>query len=341
LVEWMTKNMDLTREQAVECGQKMLIDTKRLHHVTFSHVFEDKKHYYRFQEYEKSNVLNKKKIWTLPPRDASEVLEELNSMIYDLYQKFLSMDDATLDIVTMSKSKEFRKFSLATAELQQLSLQSMNRNGRLAFFLNMYNVLFIHGCTEIGLPTNKFQRYSFFNNVAYEISGHTFCLNDIEHGILRGNSSSPGRITGTKQFSSSNPRQIYVITPKDPRIHFSLNCGAKSCPPLRLYSPEDIDGALKFSAESFIENHVKINLKKKEVTLSKIFKWYRSDFAKTDKDLLKYICQFLDNGSRKDLEQLIKSAKFTIKYEKYEWDSMYNPPQKIELGSDTKQSEKS
>ena len=38
----------------------------------------------------------------------------------------------------------------------------------------------------------------------------------------------------------------------DPRIHFGLNCGAKSCPPIRVYSPTNLDSQLNRAAASFL-----------------------------------------------------------------------------------------
>ena len=57
----------------------------------------------------------------------------------------------------------------------------------MAFFINIYNALVIHGNIERGTPTNTYQRYKFFSTVSYNIGGQNFTLNDIENGILRGN----------------------------------------------------------------------------------------------------------------------------------------------------------
>ena len=61
------------------------------------------------------------------------------------------------------------------------------REDKLAFFINIYNALVIHGNIERGTPTNTYQRYKFFSTVSYNIGGQNFTLNDIENGILRGN----------------------------------------------------------------------------------------------------------------------------------------------------------
>jgi Protein of unknown function, DUF547 len=39
----------------------------------------------------------------------------------------------------------------------------------------------------------------------------------------------------------------------DKRIHFALVCGAKSCPPIRVYTPDELDEGLDAAAAAFCE----------------------------------------------------------------------------------------
>lgn len=47
----------------------------------------------------------------------------------------------------------------------------------------------------------------------------------------------------------------------DPRIHFALVCGAKGCPPIKVYSAANLQNELTFAARSFLESgfHIKYN----------------------------------------------------------------------------------
>lgn len=50
----------------------------------------------------------------------------------------------------------------------------------------------------------------------------------------------------------SSPTKVFVTTVErryrlaecDPRVHFALSCGARSCPPIRAYQPRRIDEEL-------------------------------------------------------------------------------------------------
>lgn len=61
--------------------------------------------------------------------------------------------------------------------------------------------------------------------MCYNIGGRVYSLDDLEHGLLRGNKPHPS--TGKTAFHQGDPRLQFVISELDPRIHFALVCGAK------------------------------------------------------------------------------------------------------------------
>jgi len=108
----------------------------------------------------------------------------------------------------------------------------------------------------------------------------------------------------------------------DGRIHFALNCGAKSCPSISVYNDDDINDQLDIATETFLDQSVILDSITKTVTLSMLFKWYREDFGNTDGDVLTWI----KNHSSESLYQKIvtfendiKNEKFLIKYAPYDW----------------------
>ncbi len=44
-----------------------------------------------------------------------------------------------------------------------------------------------------------------------------------------------------------------VVSPVDPRIHFALVCGAKSCPPIKVYAPTSLEEGLDSATMAFCE----------------------------------------------------------------------------------------
>jgi hypothetical protein len=53
--------------------------------------------------------------------------------------------------------------------------------------------------------------------------------------------------------------------------------------------------------------------------MSKIFSWYKTDFGKTQKDVLLYLSKFMESTKKKQLQSIIKDGKYSIKYKEYDW----------------------
>ena len=61
----------------------------------------------------------------------------------------------------------------------------------------------------------------------------------------------------------------------------------QSCPAIQVYSAKNLDSALTQAACSFCSQEVTFDPTQKQVTLSKIFVWYSSDFGDTENDVLR------------------------------------------------------
>lgn len=101
---------------------------------------------------------------------------------------FVLSDESKL--TEISKSQQFKEIDrgikeLATIEL--LHLLSSNNSifaEKLAFFLNLHNLLTVHAIVSQGFPP-FIKRYNFSKKAIYNIGGYFFSLMDIEHAVLR------------------------------------------------------------------------------------------------------------------------------------------------------------
>jgi hypothetical protein len=59
---------------------------------------------------------------------------------------------------------------------------------------------------------------------------------------------------------------VQVVQPLDARIHFALVCGAKSCPPIKLYSADTLEEGLAAAAETFCASDVEIDSASRKVS---------------------------------------------------------------------------
>ncbi len=158
------------------------------------------------------------------------------------------------------------------------------------------------------------RQIGFFRRAAYRVGGMRFSADDIEHGVLRGNRRHPA--LPFPQFAPNDPRLLVTIAPLDPRVHFALVCGARSCPPIAFYDGGQLDQQLNLATSAFINgggSH--FDPKSNTLWLSKIFQWYQADFGGR-RGALQTVRQYLKDSTTK---ASIESRSLRIRYLPYDW----------------------
>ncbi len=252
--------------------------------------------------------------------DVMAVAVRLRGLLNKMHAAFVT--DAGVDYRRMRDSVLYHEYRVAALDLQLLDVPAMgvhfrnNSDEALPFFVNVYNSLVIHASIQVGSPQSAMQRSSFFGKISYRIGEHKFSMNDLEHGVLRGNRACPGSLLA--QFRRNDPRAVLSLERVDPRIHFALNCAAKSCPPIRVFSAKNIERGLQLAAEGFLRDTTAFDESSNTVTLSRILSWYRRDFPQRDTDFLMWICSFLDEGHA--LQAVSKAGtKVKFVFSAYDW----------------------
>lgn len=192
---------------------------------------------------------------------------------------------------------------LLALDMAQLQKDLSSDGPKKAFWINIYNAWFLILRKIRGVDKPMIYRDKLIN-----IAGEKFSLDDVEHGILR---------KYRYKFSLGYLPNLFVrklikslaVEQIDYRIHFALNCGAKSCPPIAFYSTEQIDKQLELATLAFLEGETEIITDKKEIHISRLMKWYHGDFGG-------------NAGIRKMLKDKlnINTHKFRLVYKDYSWE---------------------
>lgn len=161
--------------------------------------------------------------------------------------------------------------ALSAADESAIPADEMERRG---FFIDVYHVLVLHARREHRSARVLDALEGF--RVQYDAFRSVLTADDIEHGILRGNAPTPG--LGRRPFRPGDLRLAWSV-PLDARIHFSLNCGARGCPPVRVYGTGDVSAKLSVATEAFITLSTEVDESAKRVVVSRIFSWYAIDFG--------------------------------------------------------------
>jgi len=102
----------------------------------------------------------------------------------------------------------------------------------------------------------------------------------------------------------------------DPRIHFALNCAARSCPPLRAeaYTGDGLDEQLEEQTRAFLHDPRAVRVEGDHYRLSRIFEWYRADFEKAAGSVGAFLRAYLAEDGVKLPKDDAKAAYFD-----YDW----------------------
>ena len=84
-----------------------------------------------------------------------QVAEELRRGILTLYDRHLAADGKSVDYKGLGADPDFQLFVDATAELQKLNISGFSRQERMAFWINMYNVLVVRHSWHKGFPCSS------------------------------------------------------------------------------------------------------------------------------------------------------------------------------------------
>lgn len=186
---------------------------------------------------------------------------------------FNIMSEEILLAVKLNKPTDDLVEKLSNIPQDTSTEQLVNDDLKKAFWINVYNAYFL-----ILRKNHDLQKPAIYRNKVISVAGRSLSLDQIEHGILRRfrHKHSLGYLLNP--FTPLWLKKLAVDS-LDYRIHFALNCGAKSCPPIAFYTPDKLEDQLNMATQSFLEGDTQIDKEKKEVHITSLFKWYHKDFG--------------------------------------------------------------
>jgi thiol-disulfide isomerase/thioredoxin len=234
-----------------------------------------------------------------PPQ--TQDVKEKNTLI-KLSQDFMYAAKSNEDVTAFLEQ-------LKNIYYQALIDSLKNDDDKKAFWINLYNA-YVNSSLHKNAEQYK-NRKQFFKAKNIIIAGKTFSLDKMEHGILRKSKIKWSLGYLSKLFPNKIEKQLRV-NKLDYRIHFALNCGAKSCPPIAFYNSTEINNQLNLATKAYLSGEAEYKKENNTLMLPAILGWFRRDF-----------------GGKKKIISLLKEIKIIdtninpkIKFKKYDW-SLY------------------
>jgi hypothetical protein len=192
---------------------------------------------------------------------------------------------------------------MAAISLLVLKTELADDDRKKAFWLNIYNAYY-----QILRIEKKMDKPDIYRKRSFTIAGELFSLDDVEHGILRRFRSKYSLGYLPNPFTSKLIKDL-AVDELDHRIHFALNCGAKSCPPIAFYKVKNINSQLDLATQSFLEGDTDFDDENQIVHTTALFQWFAGDF-----------------GGKKGVREIYKKqlgkdiSDYSIKYKAYSWE---------------------
>lgn len=229
-----------------------------------------------------------------------------------LAQDYLGLSQDLLRAIKEGRPAEPYVEQLAQADPKVLEKQVATQEEKLAFWINVYNGLIQYKLQK--KPAYYKDRGSFFSADILTIARSQVSFDNIEHGVLR---------RGTSKYSYGyfkNPfggdwHKSFMVDKIDWRIHFALNCGARSCPPVRIYQAKTIYKQLNASTRQYLNKQVEYRPTDNVVLAPKLMDWFSGDFGGEEGALAILV----------DLDYL-PNEEVDLEFKPYDWTLHYGPP---------------
>jgi len=203
------------------------------------------------------------------------------------------------------KARDFNTVQALRQQLGKVNVAALDRKSQLAYWINVYNINTVATVLEaypVGsirdISTDIIIRLNVFKKERIPFGNTKLSLDDVENGKIR------------EGFH-------------DPRIHFAINCAAKTCPSIRMeaYAGAKLDAQLDDQARAFLNGPHGVRFERDGNTLTihttKIMDWFSDDFEKWAGGKAKFIRKYVPA----DKQKLIDSAKeIEFEYDDYDWD---------------------
>lgn len=187
----------------------------------------------------------------------------------------------------------------AVDELSEQELQRWDANERLALLLNLYNATTLQVIID-AYPVKSIKDIGILPMAVWRKDSVR-----LHHSLI--------------SLQALENTLIRAKYPDHPEVHFALVCAALGCPLLRSepYIGTRLQEQLDDQARLFLADPEKNRVigVRRVVVVSKIFKWYESDFTRNGKSVVDNIEKFFPAEAREEL----KAGGFRVEYSDYDW----------------------
>lgn len=222
-----------------------------------------------------------------------------NAILHKYYDPARGMDYAALKAHDAGALQNLRQ------QLGRVNVAALNRKQQLAYWINVYNVNTVATIVESypvesirDISTDPIIRLNVFKKERIPVGSAKLSLDDVENAKIR------------EGFH-------------DPRIHFAINCAARSCPPIRpeAYNGASVDAQLDDQVRRFLSGPLgaRFETKGNDVTVhvTKIMDWFNKDFEQWAGGKAAFLRRYVTPDKQRLIDRA--GSELDFEYHDYDW----------------------
>lgn len=230
--------------------------------------------------------------------------------------QYFDAEGRSCDYAALAASRERGHLAVCLEALEGFDPANVRIAGKTAFWINVFNAAVLRDAPELvlTLEDEKPELAAYFGRPRLKLHGQAYSLDDICHGVLRGNAPAPGSLRAPMR--RDDPRLAHVPIALDERLHFALFRGARSSPAFRVFDGGRLDAQLEDAATQYIRRTAQVEADGRALAVPKLLQWYAADFGGKG-GVLEFVLRRLDDASAERVEPHLGHLK--LRYLAFDW----------------------
>ena len=222
---------------------------------------------------------------------------------------------AACDYAALARSAERAQLAACVAALEGFDIQRARLPAQMAFWINAFNAGVLRDASELRLAASAREMQAFFERPRLRIGAHPYSLDDIEHGLLRGNVPKQGSRRAPMQ--RDDPRLAYMPILFDERVHFAVHSACRSSPPLRVFEAGKLDKQLEEATAGYVRQTVRVERQGAVLVVPRLFDWFAEDFGGKSGIVPFVVARIEDEEAVEAVDRRLGDVK--LQYAEFDW----------------------
>ena len=218
------------------------------------------------------------------------------------------------DYAALAASRERGHLAVCLAALETFDPGQVRIAARMAFWINVFNAGVLRDAPELEFAGEEQGMATFFERPRLGIFAQRYSLDEVYHGLLRGNVPAHGRMQAPMR--RDDPRLAHMPIAFDERLHFALFRGARSSPAFRVFEAGKLDLQLEEAATQYVRRMARVEDDGGALTAPKLLQWYANDFG-GERGVLEFVLARLDDAALERVER--RGGRIRLRYGAFDW----------------------